>query len=300
MLLYAIVAGALVFSIVEAAYQWTRVRRERVEARLRRRVGLAEPLRPLLRSQTGWTARAADRLDSAGLKGTPAGWIGRAIAVALVLGAVGQLVSGPVAAALGALGGPALVLLWIARKRRLRVDRVNAQLPHALELMLLGLRAGHALPRAVELAAEEVAAPAGTELRRVADEHALGRPLEQAFSALARRLEGSDAVRTLVTGVLVLRQTGGNLIEVIERILDTLQSQEQYRIKLRSLTAESRSSGFILSILPLAFGILAALADPSYMRLFVREPSGRTLGLAAIVMWIVGVVWMRRMLRPEA
>src|SRR5439155_21041784 len=171
------------------------------------------------------------------------------------------LAGGAVGSALLALGGPVVVYGWMLHKRRIRVDRVNAQLPHALELMLLGLRAGHALPRALELVGEEVPPPAGAELRRVADEHALGRPLEQAFDGLARRLEGSEAVRTLVTGVLVLRQTGGNLIEVIERILDTLSAQEQYRLRLRALTADSRSSGVIPACLPAASALLATHAD---------------------------------------
>jgi tight adherence protein B len=142
--------------------------------------------------------------------------------------------------------------------------------------------------------------PAGDELRRVAEEHALGRPIEDAFLALSRRLPGCDAVRTLVTSILVLRQTGGNLVEVIERIIETLAAQAQYRMRLRAVTSEGRSSGVMLAALPIVFALLAAGADPAYMHLFVEDSAGQTIALITFALWASGSLWIRRLIKETA
>jgi tight adherence protein B len=202
------------------------------------------------------------------------------------------------AIALGAVGAGALYyyLLYV-RDRRIKL--VGAQMPRALELMTLTLRAGHSLQRSVEVVADEMPAPTGGELRRVAEETALGRPIEEAFAAMSRRLPGVPPLRALVTGIAVLGQTGGNLIEVLERVVDFSSQQAQFQQRVRALTAENRASGLILALLPPGFAVMTTLISTDYFSKLLTEPLGRTMALAAFGFWLSGVMWIRRLIQVE-
>ena len=289
------------FAVAEAIWWFRRARFARRDAALRVRLGVRPSADPLLRKmEEPRTAAAAELLEQAGLDWSLGGWIIRGAIAGFVGLLIGALIGGaPMAFAL-TLCGPALVYLHVIRARDKRLDKVTQQMPRALEILVLALRAGQSMPRAVELVASEVPAPLGTELRRVAEEHQLGRPIEEAFVAMSSRLDGCEAVRQLVTSILVLRQTGGNLVEVIERIIEMLGANAQYRMRLRAVTSEGRSSGIMLLALPILFAVLAAGADPAYMHLFVEASAGKILAVVAIGLWACGALWIRRLLRAGA
>jgi tight adherence protein B len=296
--LVALLAALAMFALLQAGFVAWRVRSRRARVALWARLGLpVEPRRDDLLRDRGTQRGVASLVEQAGLDWTMAGVGLRAGGLTAFLLVFAMMLGEPSLALVALVAGPGAVWLYLLRARRRRLDRLDAQMPRVLEIMTLALRAGHAVPRAVALAADEVPAPAGTELRRVVEEQALGRPLEEAFVALSRRLPACTGIRALVTSVLVLRSTGGNLVEVLERIAEMLVARTQYRLRLRAVTSEGRSSGVMLSALPVVFALMVAWADPNYMRLFIDEPMGRLMALIGGVLWLLGTLWIRRLVR---
>jgi tight adherence protein B len=197
-----------------------------------------------------------------------------------------------------ALGG--CVALWVVvhRARARRLALCDEQLPQALEIIALAMRAGHALPGALQLAAQEAPAPLSHELQRAHDEHQLGRPIHEVLVRMGERLPGCEAVNTFVVAVAVLQETGGNLIAVIDRIVDNARSRAGYQARLRALTAEGRQSARLLAFLPGAFFVLAMATDPTYADTLLRDRGGQVIGLVAIGLWALGLLWTRRLVRP--
>ncbi len=273
-------------------------RRATAAAALRRRLGqLAAPggRDALVRDEASGLLRL---LAESGLAWTPGQLVARA-AVAVALGALAgaALGSGTMAVVL-ALGG--CVALWaiVRRARARRLALCDEQLPQALEIMALAMRAGHALPGALQLAAQEAPAPLCHELQRAHDEHQLGRPIHEVLARMGERLPGCEAVGTFVVAVAVLQETGGNLISVIDRIVDNARSRAGYQARLRALTAEGRQSARLLALLPGAFFVLAMASDPSYAGTLLGDPGGQMIGLVAVGMWVMGMLWTRRLVRP--
>ena len=275
-------------------------RRIRATDALRRRLGeLRAESDPLVRAAAGEETSSLDQLlDESGL-GWTVGMFATRVALAALLGMLlGAVVGSGFLAVVLSLAG--VVAMWIvvraARSRRLAL--CDEQMPQALEIMALALRAGHALPKALALAADEAPAPIAHELRRASDEHGLGRPIGEVLEALGRRLPGCDAVNTFVVAVLVLQETGGNLISVIDRIVDNARARASYQARLRALTSEGRQSAKLLALLPGAFGVLAMASDKSYVDILIHDGGGRLIGLLALGLWVMGILWTRRLVRP--
>lgn len=288
--LAAVFAGALI---------WQSRRLTRRDA-LRRRLGeLKRPSDPLLDADDDGDSDEGLRqlLIESGL-----GWsLGQFVSRALLAAMLGLLVG--VAAGSGFLGvvlalvGALALLVFVRAARAQRLKKCDKQMPQALEIMAMALRAGHALPSALTLAAEETPAPLCDELKRADDEVAMGRPLPQVLEALGERLPGCEAVKTFVVAVLVLQETGGNLISVIDRIVENARARSAYLGRLRALTAEGRSSAKLLACLPGAFAILAAATDPTYADFLLYDPAGRMVAGIALGLWLLGIFWTRRLVR---
>ena len=295
----AILGGLFVFAALQAVYWRVAARRAGSVALLRSRLHLGNQQELLVRARTQEDSLAI-LLTQSGLGWTKGSFTRRVAVAAAIGGALGGLRGGFVGVLIvGALAaGGVYYYLIFTRDRRLQ--KVAEQMPRALELMTLTLRAGHALPRAVDVVSSEIPAPLGQELRRVADETALGRPIEESFAAMNRRLPGVPPLRALVTGIAVLGRSGGNLIEVIDRVIEYSAQQAQFQRRVRALTAESRSSAFILGALPPAFGVLASFVGRGYLNSLVTDPLGRTMGIAAVSFWLLGVIWIRRLSKLEA
>lgn len=231
------------------------------------------------------------------------GWtMGMFVTRALLASAMGLLIGLTVGsnflAFVFALLGSVAVWIFVGRARARRLALCDEQMPQALEIMALALRAGHALPRALDLAAEETPAPLCYELRRAADEQALGRPIGEVLAAFGAKLPGCEAVNTFVVAVLVLQETGGNLIAVIDRIVENARATSSYQARLRALTAEGRQSAKLLAMLPGAFGVLAMMSDPTYADMLLHDSGGRMITIIAGGLWLLGILWTRRLVRP--
>ncbi|MCC6746726.1 MAG: type II secretion system F family protein [Deltaproteobacteria bacterium] len=191
-----------------------------------------------------------------------------------------------------------LTWLYLVRARTQRLELLETQLPRALELMIYSLRAGHSLEESIRFSSLELPDPLGAELQRVAEQQHLGRPVEQALLQFGARYPRSDALRTLVEAVLVLKQAGGNVVYVMEQLILTLRSQAAYQARYRALTAEGRTSGAILGLLPVIIALTVLLIQPNYLDALVADSSGRSVLMVAVSLWLVGVLWLRQLVRP--
>ena len=272
---------------------------EEVQARLAGSVGEeAEGALAAMMAAAGVTERLQDLLDQAGERTTASAFMVRMLTFALVGMAIGGILfqSLPFAILFALTGLVPLTL--VTRKRRNYMRKIDEQLPVALEIMTISLRAGHSLAKTMELSADEIQPPLSEEFARASEEHALGRSLDEVLLGMSRRLAGCRALRTFVVAVLVLQQTGGNLVEIIERIIETLRTQNQYERKLSAMTSEGKSSARMLSALPGAFLALAALGDSEYVGVLFTDPAGNKVLAGAIGLWLIGVLWTKKLISP--
>lgn len=308
-----VLGAASVFFTLQAVFWIVVNRRESRDSVLAQRLGsvdsVEEGLDDILRRTNAdegvWTSlpfydTLVHRLNEAGETGGVAAFMVR-VAVAVLGGFAGGVVltGDAVFSFIFGLGLGFAPYTLLLKKVRERIMRIEEQLPEALEVMCISLRAGHSLQQTIRLTAGELAAPLGEELRQVAEEAELGRPIDESLLAMADRVRGARSVRTFVVAVLVLRQTGGNLVEVIESIIDSLRQAAAYQQKLQSMTAEGRSSALILGLLPPAFAVLSYLADPAYARKLYTDTMGQVMVIAAATFYITGVLWVRRLVTPK-
>lgn len=185
---------------------------------------------------------------------------------------------------------PLLVVL-VKKDRRLRA--FDEHFPDALDLMVNALRAGFALNGAIQMAAEESPEPVGTEFQILFEEQKLGVDIRTALINFGRRLESTDA-GYFVTAVIVQRETGGNLAEVLEKIAFVIR--ERFRIlgEVRTFTAQGRFSGLILGVLPIVMAIVLSTLVPGYMNILLKDPIGRIMITTAVALQILGFLAIRR------
>ena len=193
------------------------------------------------------------------------------------------------AAGLGAL--PSGYLYWQKCQRMARLER---QLPEALELMSRALKAGHAFSVGLKLVADESADPIGVEFKRVFEEVSMGVSLPQALQNMTDRLNCVD-LKFFVTSVLVQRETGGNLAEIIDSLATLIRKRFELQMKVKALSAEGRFSAIVLFILPLFVGGALFKLNPEYIGLLFTDPFGRNLATAAGFLMITGAAVMKRM-----
>ena len=294
-------AFAVVLAIFCAVGLLLYARHARVTAALRRRLGKLDredTAAHLIRGEEEDQSSLAVAIAESGLGWTMGMFVTRLVLAATMGLILGLALRSPALAFLFAVLGMSALWIVVRAARARRLALCDQQMPQALEIMALALRAGHALPRALALAADEAPAPLRYELRRASDEHALGRPIGAVLEALGHRLPGSEAVNTFVVAVLVLEETGGNLISVIDRIVDNARARSSYQARLRALTAEGRQSAKLLAVLPGAFGLLAMLSDPGYAHMLFYDSGGRVVTIIAVTLWVIGIMWTRRLVRP--
>lgn len=196
-----------------------------------------------------------------------------------------------------ALGFAALTaaapFLYVMQRRRRRLNRIQQQLPEALDLMVAALRAGHSLISAMGTAARETPEPLRRELRQCFDEQNFGLDLRTALTNLAQRIPIHE-VRCLVTAFLIQKETGGNLTEILEKTAYLIREDFRLQRQLRIHTAQGRMTGKILAGLPLALGSLLYLVRPDYISLLWRDPLGLKMLYGAMVMSFLGLLIIRR------
>ncbi len=168
------------------------------------------------------------------------------------------------------------------------------QLPEALELVSRALKAGHAFSVGLKLVGEEAADPIGVEFRRVFDEVSMGVSLPQALQNMTDRLDCVD-LRFFVTSVLVQRETGGNLAEIIDSLAGLIRRRFELQLRVKALSAEGRFSAVILFFLPLVVGGVLFKMNPEYMMTLFTDPMGQNMVMVGSFLMVAGAIIMKRM-----
>jgi len=181
-------------------------------------------------------------------------------------------------------------------KRRLRVKRFVNHLPDALEMFARSLRAGHSFTGAIQLVAQEMPDPVGLEFRKVFEEQNLGVPLRQALIGMTDRVDTLD-VKFFVTAILIQRDTGGNLAEIIDKISYVIRERFRIQGQLKVFTAQARMTGFILAFLPIGVALLIGMLNPDYLKPLWFDRIGKLMAVAAVVMQITGMLVIRKIIR---
>jgi tight adherence protein B len=188
--------------------------------------------------------------------------------------------------------------LYLRHRRSARLKRFEEQFPEALDLVSRAIRAGHAFTTAMGMVAEEGADPVGQEFRKSFDEQNFGLPLKDALNNLAERVPSLD-VRFFVTAVLIQRETGGNLAEILDNLAHVVRERFKILRQVRVYTAHGRLTGYVLMTLPAALAFVLQFINPEHMNLLFRERMGHIMLTVAIVLQIIGYFWIKRAVKIE-
>lgn len=189
-----------------------------------------------------------------------------------------------------------IFVLYIKRARRIR--RFNQGLPDAMELITRALRAGHSLSAAIEIVGKEAAEPVRTEFREVYRQQNFGLPQRDALLQLARRVPSSD-LQFAVTAMLVQRETGGNLVDILERAVAVIRDRLRIEGEVRIYTAQGRLTGVILATLPILMFFLINLANHEYAKVLIEDPLGRKLIWTGLILMLIGGIIIRKIVNVK-
>jgi tight adherence protein B len=195
----------------------------------------------------------------------------------------------------GAIGATVPFFLVLRAKYK-RLRKIEQQLPDALDLMSRALRAGHAFTGALQMVATEGAEPVAGEFRLTFDEINYGIAVQDALMNLATRIPSTD-LRYFVIAVLIQRDSGGNLAELLDNISRLIRDRLKLLGAIRVLSAEGRLSAWILSCLPFALAAVIHLVNPDFLSLLWKDPAGINLVSGALVLMVIGVFAMWRIIR---
>jgi tight adherence protein B len=251
-----------------------------------------------LASASGMKSSLEVRLERAGVPMRPGEFVVGVVvcaALGLIVGAALRNWLLPVV--LGVAGGAAPVL-WLRFKVNRRMGRLHEQLPDLLMILASSLRAGHSFMQALDMVTQEIGEPAAGEFARVLTEIRLGRPVPDALNAMAERV-GSEDFKWAVMAVNIQREVGGNLAEILENVAETVRERSQVRRQVRVLSGEGRLSVTVLIALPFFLGAALELINPGYINTLFTDFIGWVLLALAGVLMIVGVFWMRKLVRID-
>ena len=191
----------------------------------------------------------------------------------------------------------ALVPLTLVRRARVRrLARIEEQLPEAADFIARALRAGHSFTNVLQIVGNELSEPLSGEFRIAREEINYGVPMSEALHNMAARIPLTD-LRYLIIAVLIQRETGGNLAEILGNISQIIRGRLKLAAQVRVLSAEGRMSAWILGLLPFGVAAVLLLINPDYIKPLWTDPAGIRLLWYALVMITFGVIWLRKVIR---
>jgi tight adherence protein B len=238
-------------------------------------------------------------IDQSGVKASISGLIVVAVCSALIVGLLAGLVShAPWGLIAGGIVGFVIPFIVLRSKRTRRLRAFEEQFPEGLDLISRALKAGHAFATGLKMVADEMPEPVGPEFRKTFDEQNFGLPMKDALDNLTFRMPLLD-VRFFATAVLIQRETGGNLSEILENLSQVVRERFKILRQVRVYTAHGRFTGYVLLALPAVLCIALSFINPDHMNTLFHEPIGRMLLLGAIVMQTIGFLWIKQVIKIE-
>ena len=221
--------------------------------------------------------------------------IGMAVAFgSMILIMTGSVPMGLLATVIGGM----LPHLYVRHRRTKRLGAFEELLPEAIDLIGRALRAGHPLSSGFKMAADDGPEPVAEEFRRIFEEQRFGLPLQDSLLGMVDRVNLVD-VRILVTAILIQREVGGNLAEILDNLAAVVRARFTIRRQIRVYTAQGRMTGYLLSALPIIlFSILYMINGP-YMSILFTDPVGKILVGAAVSLQLLGFLWIRKIIKIE-
>ena len=238
-------------------------------------------------------------IEQAGSQLTPSTVLVASVALAVIIALLVFLLTPfPFIAPVAGLLGATLPFFWLLRCKSVRLKKFEEQFPEALDLLSRAIRAGHAFQTAMGMVAEEALDPIGPEFRKTFDQQNYGLPLREALNAMAERVPLMD-MHFFVTAVLIQRETGGNLSEILDNLARVVRERFKILRQVRVHTAHGRMTGYVLLALPAALGIALSVMNPKHMEPLFREHIGQMALLGAGVMQSIGYFWIKRVIKIE-
>lgn len=238
-------------------------------------------------------------IDRAGLSWTVQSFVTATIGLALAA-AVGTALIFPVPPAIvvAALAAGALPYAYVNNRAGKRTAAFEEQLPDAIDLIGRAMRAGHPLSAGLKMVGDEALEPLAGEFRRVFEEQRFGMPFDEALLGLCDRVPLTD-VRILVTAILIQREVGGNLAEVLDKIAYVIRQRFTIKRQIRVYTAQGRFSGMVLSLLPIGVGSALFFINREYVVTLFVDPIARYFLVLAVVLQLLGYLWIRKIVDVE-
>ena len=186
--------------------------------------------------------------------------------------------------------------VFVQIKRTKRLSKMEQQLPETLDLIGRALRAGHALPSGLKMAGEELPEPLATEFRITHDEINFGVSMQQALNNLGERVPITD-MRYFVVAVLIQREAGGNLTEVLDNLSKLIRSRLRFHARVKVLTTEGRMSAWVLGLLPFGMAALLYIANREFISVLWTDPAGIKITNIVLTMMAVGGLWLYKLVK---
>jgi tight adherence protein B len=204
----------------------------------------------------------------------------------------------PLAAPVVALLGAFAPFGWLKHKRSVRLKKFEEQFPEALDVLSRAIRAGHAFQTALGMCADEMPAPVGPEMKKTFDQQNYGLPLKDALNDLAERINIID-VRFFVTAVMIQRDTGGNLSEILDNLAHVVRERFKILRQVRVHTAHGRFTSYVLLSLPAFLAVALSFLNPEHMQPMFREKMGQMMLMGAMVLQGLGYLWIKQVIKIE-
>ena len=201
-------------------------------------------------------------------------------------------------AAAAAIAGWTIPVLKLRLERNKRLARFEEQLPEALDIMSRALRAGHPFIESLKLVADEMDAPIAAEFGTAFTDINYGASVRQGFLSLLERVPSMSLMAT-ITAVLIQRESGGNMAEILDKIAAVGRSRFRFQRRVKTLSAEGRLSAWILSLVPFVLAGVLMISNPDYLPMMTKDPLGRQLIAGAFTAICVGIFWIRRIIRID-
>jgi tight adherence protein B len=222
-----------------------------------------------------------------------------ALAIGVAAGLVGALFFGwGIEALIAAAIGLASPFIWMKRLRSTRLAKFEEQLPDALSIVARSLQAGLPFSEAMSIVGAEMKDPVATEFQTVFNEINYGGSVRAALLGMLERMP-TVAVMAMVSAILIQRETGGNLAEVLDRMASLVRQRFRFQRSVKTLTAEGKMTAWVVSLMPFGLGAVMYVLDPTWIKTLTENPLGQQMIMVAFVVMVIGIIWIRKLVRID-